>query len=400
MISGFNTKIRLNPPAQRSVGKLDQFGGGDYRYGWCINYGDQTVSIWDCSTDTVTATVTLSAGKSFSCGFYRSIDKSIWVMGSSYFDRIDLDPSSGTFCTKVESGATQFSSYNNTTYLPYPFDAIGPSNFNGGPDFTPIKYINNSTWGTRQEWVDNASRFQGAPRMGHNNYTNLQLFPLNKMIALCGGANQVQFFDILSYHRNVRQFRKYVFQRSSILPTDLAQSQCAGYVFGNFIPMMSIGSLYIMSKYSFSPLLTGTVTGSGQGSTVVFFEYCPNAKKLFVANKSGDTTIGVFSLGNKVVTSLGSFNRTAYKATGEDSTDNMMYNPVYKKLYVQAHRQAATAGTTNLIHVYDPTKSVLADMYLSSITVGAMEGTGRSGNYSLNGSGFNGNIYRESNHTI
>lgn len=396
MIPARNLKIRLNPPADIPVGRIKP-AGGFFTHGWCINFTDQTVSVWRCSDDTVVATVTLTAGKTFNSGFYRPVNKSLYVMGALYFDRIDLDPNSGTFCTVVESGATLFTTGAVINYLPPPFDAVGCLNIGGAPDFWPIKYINDNNWDDRQYWFSKDSKFKFSPRVGHNVYSNAQLLPMNRKVYIGGGANTPTYFDIFSKSRNTKQFRKYVLRRNDDIPGDLAQSMVSTFLFSNFIPCITNGSMYIMSRYSGSPLLQTLATGLG--SSVYFVEYCPNAKKLFVATKTLNVSMYVASLGNKTLTAVGTIDRTSYKATDEDSTDNMLYNPVYGKLYVQGHRHAATPTTVNKIHVYDPTQ-VLASMYQSSITVGNMGGAGRSGNYALNGMGFNGTTYRESNHGI
>lgn len=56
--------------------------GGDYRYLYVLNRRDQTVSVIDVSTNTVTATITLTAAKTFTAVAYRSVDKTVLAFGT------------------------------------------------------------------------------------------------------------------------------------------------------------------------------------------------------------------------------------------------------------------------------------------------------------------------------
>lgn len=90
--------------------------GGDSRYGYNINFRDQTVSCWDTSTGLVVATIVLPVGRSYRTGVYCELDQCGYVFGVSHYAKIDCNPASGTFNTVLTSGATGTGTYVASVY--------------------------------------------------------------------------------------------------------------------------------------------------------------------------------------------------------------------------------------------------------------------------------------------
>lgn len=381
-----------------------RFPGGTYQYGFCLNSKDQTLSVWDCSTDTITATVTLASSKNFCCAFYRSIDKSVYVLGTSgWLDRVDLDPDSGTFCTVVESGDRQVGSAA-ACYIPYPFDGLIPGRADTGYDFDyiPIDKINDTANFRNRRTRQKDGRFYSEPpRFGHQNIVHASYHPTYNMLQV-----ENQFFDILVGTNDYRTDYKFKFRGNDILAftgvgqgaNQLGGSNVVTYLFKNFLLAATGGSCYVIGKGS-NTILYQTLTHGCGSSGRFFYEYDPFSRRVMMQGKLA-TQGSVFELGNGQLTDLGDLSRAAYLATNETGTEDMAFNPVYKKVYVQGRRHGA-AGETGVdkIYVYDLAQS-LGSMYLGAITVGGNAGAERSSAYAVNMIGFNGNRYFESDHAI
>lgn len=404
MIPGENFKLRTVPRFEVKA-RGYKFPGGTYSHGFCLNSNDQTVSIWDCSTDTVTNTVTLTSSKAFASAFYRSIDKSIYVLGANYFDRIDLDPDSGTFATVVESGTSYAAQPHLQSYLPYPIDGFIPGRVQSITDFLylPVRFLSDYLgYSNRRHRAKNGRWNSLPPRFAHQNILSARYHPLNSMIEMEGA-----FFDVLINQNEYASDYKYNFKANEVRNgttvgyggNQLGQSDVCNYLFKNFMLLSTSVNTYVVQRRQTSYLHTPTMTHGCGSSGRFFYEYDPNCRRVMMQGKLA-TQGSVFELGNGVVTDLGDLSRAAYKATNEDGTDDMAFNPVHKKVYVQGRKHGSTGDAgIDKIHVYDLSQS-LGSMYLGSITVGGNGGSVRGAAYALNTIGFNGNRYWESDHGI
>lgn len=369
--------------------------GGSGRYMYNLNCGDQTVSVIDGASDTVISTITLTPSKAFASLFYRSLDQSVWVIGLNYFDRIDANETSGTFNTIVESGATLIDNAGSTSYLTWPLDVFTCQ----GTTYRwiPVKYINNGPEALKDQLVITSFN-RGQVTHGHHWGLNTRLHPKSKLLESSKNqAISTRFMKILDRSKNVSVNSQYTFVNRNH-PSDLDDSSVASYAFGNFRLCTTNGAVYIIStEYDFPPIVFPAVIGLA--SSLYFLEYTPNAGRVFWGTKTIFPRISCFSIGKGTYSSVGILDRAAYKATNEDATDDIMYNPYNGKLYVQGKRHSTLTTGVNKLHVYDPT-AALASMYLSSITVGEMASTLRHGNYACNSLAMNRTRYWEAPEVI
>lgn len=404
MIPSENFKLR-NVPRTEIPARGYKFPGGTYQYGFCLNSNDQTVTIWDCSTDTVDSTVTLTASKGFSSAFYRSIDKSIYVLGNSWFDRIDFDPDSGTFGTVVESAASIVGSVAAQNYLPYPIDGFIPGRANTGLDFIFIPASLIRDYSPHVYLREREKKYptfnSNAPRIGHQNILSARYHPSYNMIEV-----ENTFFDILTNTNKYRSDNKFKLIANDIANTAsggyganiLGQASVFHYLFRNFLLLPTSTSCYVVGRRSTS-MYSQTLTHGCGSSGRFIWEYDPASRRVMMQGKLA-TQGSVFELGHGTVTDLGDLSRSAYKGTNEDGTDDMAYNPVYKKVYVQGRQHGSSGGGgVDKVHIYDLSQS-LGSMYQSSMTVGDNSGTARASAYAVNMIGFNGNRYWETDHGI
>lgn len=363
---------------------------GQYLYILCSQ--DQTVSVIDCSTNTLAATITLTASKAFSMLFYRALDRSVYVLGTSFFNQIDSNPLSGTFNTVISSGATTMTSPKALSYLPFPFDSLGCWNDGGARFDMPFKDINNAS--TFLKWFSGDGRRSGDLRAGHGTIANMHLHPNSRLLEVSGGANDVNFSRIFERSKDLKVTSKFTVKRDQPTLHALFSSCVSSYVFKNCFCGISNGTLLIISKeYEHSPILLNPAGGPSSAS-LLFFEYAPNAKRLFSGGKSG-TNLYVWDVAPGSVTGVGIIDRTAYKATNDDGTEDIIYNPYNGFVYVQGKSFGGSATGVNKIHYYDPTLA-LGSMYLGSITVGEMgNATARGANSSLNAMVLNRTRYWE-----
>lgn len=363
---------------------------GQYLYILCSQ--DQTVSVIDCSTNTVTATITLTASKAFSMLFYRALDRSIYVLGTSFFNQIDSNPLSGTFNTVISSGATTMTSPKALSYLPFPFDSLGCWNDGNVRFDMPFKDINNAS--VFLKWFSNNGRRSGDLRVGHGSLSNIHLHPNSRLLEISGGANDIVFSKIYERSKDVKVTSLFTIKREQSSPHDLFGKCVSSYVFKNCFCGNFNGTLLIVSKeYEHAPILLNPA-GAPSGAILLFFEYAPNAKRLFCGGKSG-TNLYVWDVAPGSVTGVGIIDRTTYKATNDDGTEDIIYNPYNGFIYVQGKAFGGNATGVNKIHYYNPTLA-LASMYQGSITVGEMGNVAaRSGNSSLNAMSLNRTRYWE-----
>lgn len=380
------------------AGGLPKNVGGSCQYLYCLNGVSQTVSVIDCATDTVTATITLTAAKTFSALFYRPVDMSVYVLGVSYFDRIDADPASGTFNTIVQSGATQIASPTKHCYIAWPIDALAGA---GAPRWVRVQDLNASAESLKYQWVSSDGQYANLPIFGHGTSDNARLHPLSALIEVTstGGTIGPMFYKV--YANTIKQDGvfdgNFRLERVGI-PTDLGQTMKATYKFRNFNVLITNNSIYaVHSQYELSNLLYTVSTGLGSNS-LYFLEYDPVNKILMVGfgtSVSGGSNIKAINVGNKIFTDAGTMTRTV--ATNENCTGDILFNPYNNKVYVQGKSHGGNPVGVDKIHVFDLASSLVSS---GSITVGNMGAPERSGNYALNALCMNGQRYWESNDAI
>lgn len=376
--------------------------GGTGRYIYVLNSLDQTVSILDTdASDAVIATLTLTASKNFCFLFYRSVDHAVYVLGTSYYNKIDADDNSGTLNTIVASGTCSETSPGNSSYVTWPFDIL--ANGAGGPSGTDRWYpffnlIADNTYNRNYYNYYERNKSLGQLTFGHSPGRNVRLHPRSKLLenSYNNGPISIRFARMLHWSKDVQTDGPFTLVEN-YAPADLSITMVASYVFGNFIMCNTNGAVYLQStKYNLSPLLpTGNISGGISGG-LNFLEYAANAGKVFWGwkNALGSPRMTVHTVGPGTYTTIGTIDRTAYKDTNETCTQDIMYNPHSGRIYVQGMGSSSTTGVAK-IHVYDPTQAVLASMYLRSITVGEQMSTLRVGNTSLNSMCMNRTRYWE-----
>lgn len=369
--------------------------GGDGRYMYWLCAGDQTVAVLDCSNHTV-STIALTAGKTFSMLFLVAQDKVVYVLGISYFNKIDIDPISGSFHTVVASGATLITDPKNFSYLPFPLHSLAGA---GSTMFIPVEHLNDTNYFLK--WFSKDGRYGGDPLGALSTFLyNVRLYPNSKLISY-EGIGLMDFCKIYPSFRGVKTTTPFTLKRIDTISADLYQGAIATYVFGNFLVGGTSGALYILSKdYCYAPIWYFPAGSTMGGSSRLFFEYTPSSKKLFVASKiATNLNIDVYNLPfNSIPTLAGTIDRTAYKATNESATGDMIYNPYNGLLYVMGQSNSSTTGV-NLVHRYDPTQAV-ASMYIGSTAIGEFINASRQSNHSLNAAVMNRTRFWEDNSVI
>lgn len=337
-------------------------GADSFRYLWVLNYTDQTVSCIDQSSNTVIATITLTAAKALRSIFYRPVSKSVYVVTTNWFDRIDADPSSGTFNTVVGSGAlTSNANMPSCSYIPF-LDTIG--------------YVSLLNAGMLE--FDSSHNILGA------NTTNANVlfrknFPYVKIgrnysvePPMPGAISPMHFTDngyMLSHGQNVSDIykmdelggNKYTFKDFSI------REGVARLGYANIIGDYTTGhrstAFYIIDLETKAVVFSFGVSASDR----VSHKYCAKDQKIFCYQRI-NTNVILSVIDWKTKTDLGDIDRTSYKATNEGCTRMGLYSPYNGFFYVLGGNTAGS-GTVDKVHYYDPSQ-VLASMYQASITVG------------------------------
>lgn len=371
----------------------DPGGDGAYKYVLCAP--GQTVDYW--TTGTTTTSITLTAGKSFASIHYRSLNKSIYVLGASYFDRIDADPTSGTFNTVVESGATIMTTPKNYCYLPWPIDAFAGQSI---PRWVPVKFINSQASIDLEVWTSKDTNKQAVPTFGHGRPQNMTLHPRMKMLQLdnIDGSGPI-LFDILDSSKDVMTSAPYIFKRRT-LHSDLGQSNAKTFCFGSWMPMITNGSLYPQHhEYGMGGLVPFGSLATGLGSSYYIMGFAPNNDPtasgvshqgiLFIGTKTLNVVVKAYSVNfNGAMTLVATLDRSAYIAANslnEDSTDDIMYCPYDGYVYVKAHRHSSLTTGINRIYRYNPYPgSGAGPALVDVITANEMCNTDEHGNYTVN----------------
>lgn len=403
MISSFFPS-GVNKNREISAAPLPELYGGNEQYLYIPNWFDQTVSVIDTDTDTVVTTITLTSSKSFTGIIYRAVDESVYVFGAFWFDRIDANPSSGTFNTVVESGASLVNdTAMNLTYIPWPLDLICNSGAN--VRFHRFADKNSVTAAGKQFTITarNAGNYgAGGDNLGQATFGHAvgwaRLAP--KAGLLFFRSEQSYKYKILHSTKDIQSNGPYTFvQESWQMDLDRNGVVGNGYIFDNMvIPSSSSASYKQIRSIDTAPLGAG-LGGSVSGPS--FAEYCPingrgATSGLHCYAGKTSTLISVFEIGFNTYNDLGDINRTAYKAANETGTDAMIFNHRNNKLYVRGYNGGTVPGTCDLIHVYDMTQP-FGSMYLTSITVGNLQSTAKQHNNPTNNMIFNQTKYYEAN---
>jgi len=330
-------------------------------------------------TNPVVATITLSSSKNFCAIIYRAVDDSVYCFGASYFDRIDADPTSGTFNTVVESGtAAAVTDASTLTYLPWPLDIIA----NSASTYRFIKFVNKNDTAASLADYNMYARNAGSFINGNSNNIGLATFGHAIGYARLAPKSGIMFFrseqsykyKILNSKKGLDTNGNYTFvQESWQMDLDRIGMVGSGYIFGNVVLPGSSGTIYKqMRGMDVSPIGAAGPTSGGVSPNYV--EYCPIYGKgvgrgLLVYAGKGGMDMAVFTIGYNDYTSVGTLSKTAYRAATENATDNILFNHRNNQLYARGYSTLTLPGTVNLVHAYDLTQS-LSSMYVGSIPVG------------------------------
>lgn len=356
-------------------------GSGRYMY-WLVanNYTTgsptaQSVAVMDVATnDTIVATISLTSSKNFSSLFYRAVDKTVHVVGNNWVDVIDANEASGTLNTKIASRAWALgsASYILGSYLPEPFDFFSSGGTHakilGGRNFPLFKSADGR--------FDLSAEPSNPIRLGgHSNTSNIIYYQISQVLQ----ANKIQI-KVYNAKSKVMPNVDYSFAADGQAGwyNDLQAINFPVIRFGNFIVVSTGSQAYVMHQDSIgSPLLFPFLTLGVSNRT--YHTYCPNAPyKLFFTGQMTDNKITVVGIdvGGKQLIDLGDIDRAAYKDTNESGANVMLYNPHSGRLYVQGNNNLNVTGVTK-VHVYDPTRTNLEDMYVRSVVVGEMKSDSR-----------------------
>lgn len=329
-------------------------GTDPWRYRYRLNYTDQTVSVIDHSSNTVIATITLTAGKSMRNILYRPINRSVYVIANAWFDRIDADPASGTFNTVVQSAA--FTTNTNAGFVKYSpvFDCLMNSNqtfefaSSGAIDLAPA-----------------------------GSYPRLSMFP---DILTNNNRNRVlqQMMDTIGFYAVEWMPRANII----FMPHLNGGNQCAAIKYAlkeGSLRMMPVSHRTIAMGIGIANRVGNFFYNTDIDSTSQLYSWSINqtdriaSKFLPIVNKivtyqriSSNTSLTIIDWATKTV--VGNIIRTAYQDTGENMTKQVSYCPYNGFFYVEGHNHAS-GGTVAKIHYYNPALA-LASMYLGTINVG------------------------------
>lgn len=347
--------------------------GDDGRYLYVLNAGAQTVSVIDCSSDTVVTTITLASGKDFGSVHYRPNTKQLICMSNTWMDIIDADTESATFNTVISSvsfatGVTA----SIASYLPFPFDYLSsggssveiPDSLSGKVGVTPTR----------------DGRYSAYYRLGgHSNTYNTHFHHLSNEVS----CNRIQYRVTRNNRMSSVNYGFNVTTRSNWY-NDLNGLDFPVTKFGNFFIAITAPSAYmietdncISSILFFLNTLGHTFYGYGV--------FCPNApNRYFVAYNSGSNLISVIQLDytNKALVDLGDVLKTGL-GTAENGTRCMLHNPYNGKLYAQGNSSLNVTGVDK-VHVLDPTAASIANLQVGTITVGEMKSASTAARYAQN----------------
>ncbi len=359
-------------------------GTGRYMYILIVNGyttavpTQQYVSIIDTdASDAVIDTINLSLSKNFSSIFYRAVDSTVHVVGTNWETVIDAGEGRGTLHTKLASRAWSMASASGQigSYLPYPLDFFSSggsqAKLPGASSDVPI-------------YTSPDGRYTGNNiRMGgHSNTPNMIYYHVSQTIAVNRSNIHVTntpspLMANVSYSMEADpQFGYYGDLQTIVAPV---------YRFMNFYVVSTGNTVYLLNDKINSNILW-TMTPAMGATDRTYQAYCPNARdKLFFTSQTTQNIISVVELDsiNKRLNNLGDINRAAYKDTNEAGCGGLMYNPRSGRLYALGHNNINTTGVSKL-HVYDPTQSSLASMYVRTVTVGELMGESRASITALN----------------
>lgn len=369
--------------------------------------GTMFINWW--TSNPVVATITLTAAKNFCAIMYRAVDDSVYVFGTSYFDRIDANPDSGTFNTIVESGAAAAVNDSvNLTYLPWPLDMIA----NSGSNYRFIRFANkNDTAAALADYnmyatnsgsfINGSSGNLGLATFGHA-IGWARLAP--KAGIMFFRSEQSYKYRILHSKKGIQTNGEYTFvQESWQMDLDRIGMVGNGYIFGNVVLPGSSGSIYKQLRgMDVSPIGIGGLTSGGV--TPNFNEYCPiygkgaGSGRLTYAGKSG-VLISVFDIGFNVYSDLGDIDRIGHRGSTENATDLIMFNHRNNTLFARPYTTLTLPGVVNLLHVYDITQA-LGSMYVGSVPVGNVQSATTTRGVIINNMTFNQTKYYEATDVI
>lgn len=340
-------------------------GANSFRYLYTLDYTDQTVSCIDQSSNTVIATIVLTSSKALRNMFYRPINKSVYVITSNWFDRIDADPASGSFNTVVDSGSyTSNSNLTLASYFPV-LDCIGYS-LVGGSGLVGF---------SNGDLVDTSSTLMAAQWKRHfpNRKINRSFNAGNIEQPASGSATPIHLLHKARVLLTTAPTTNDLFQMTNqgqlkFNLKDISSREGIsrlGYLnkIGSYITGQRTAAMYIIDLENKAVIYSFTVSPSDR----VSHKYCSKDQKIFAYQRI-NTNVTLSVIDWKTKTDLGDISRSVYKATDENCTRMGLYSPYNGYFYVLGGNTAGT-GTVNKVHYYDPGQA-LGSMYVNSVTVG------------------------------
>lgn len=328
----------INPAPFIKKGNTRNFNrksvGDDYRYLYVLNRRDQTVSVIDTSTNTVSTTITLTAAKTFTGLAYRHVDKTVCVFGTSWVDRIDADPSSGTFNTVLGTHAPSTGAGISVLYNDA-FDVFfyGSAIING-KDKSLVTAGYNVNYGSVYWRKQNI----------------IFLFNLSHVVT---GA-----MKILSKKRIEPTVLPF------LSPNTVAPVKVDDYIYS--------GVSTNITKIRWSTLRTISALSVTQ-ATIASMVFDPNNNRLWIGTTiNGSTNLQVIKLSNFTVESTES--RAGSVDTNESATRDILHCPYNGYIYAKASNTSNPATGLGRVHYYDPTLSATA-RYVNYVAVG-QDGSG------------------------
>lgn len=302
--------------------------GGDGRYLWDIARVDKTVTVIDLASNTTVATIPVASINDWVIGNYVPADKCLYVHYNAGHYKIDLDPSSGTFCTVLANNSNfpQSNSGNSISYW-QPLDAfIGVSN-----ELTMI------------------------PRLSPSSSSLLFTGPKNVIVGAAqnlgwmaqGGVNPTQLTGWINLNTGKR----------------IGIGSSNSFV----APVINRRFLIEFSEYDENNIYIRTVNTSGYQAPYVL-EFCPRSKRLIGGGGNGSGW-RLSVIDHKLFTLVGN---TPYVSTpGAPAAwgyqyRNVVFSPYTGMVYARSYYHA---GNVTDIHIYDCTLA-LASMYQGYLVSG------------------------------
>lgn len=347
---------------------LSTDGADSYRYIYQLGYTDQTVTCFDTDSHSVVATITLSASKAFRNIQACPRNKSQYVFGTGYYDRIDADPASGTFNTVVQSGSftANATATAGATYNPFfhGFITSGGELYLIADDHSiSLAVATNSFSKFFKDIRINLGRntISQSGGFGAANGILITLFKSN--LLLQPSSNNGTSFSLWKLVKTGSNYYSLDCALQEGLTRIGVPVKIGNYI---FVGRIASGTFSVVDLETGKSLVSWALSPTDRAS-VKFTPVGGSAGRVFAYQRI-NTNVNLSVVDWATKTDLGDISRAAYKATDENCTRQGIYCPYDKCFYVLGGNSSGT-GTVNKLHRYDPTQAI-GSMYVASYTVG------------------------------